>query len=90
MRVRVLIVEFHVPLCAEHFVFITGPLFALFLNFPCLEVNLMQTKFLNMSAELCSQLFRGCFPIPVQSSFENWQLKNRKLAKQQQIGVRST
>lgn len=41
MRVRVLIVEFHVPLCAEHFVFITGPLFALFLNFPCLEVNLM-------------------------------------------------
>lgn len=47
-------------------------------------------KFLNMSAELCSQLFCGCFPIPVQSSFENWQLKNRKLAKQQQIGVRST
>lgn len=56
MRVRVLIVEFHVPLCAEHFVFITGPLFALFLNFPCLEVNLMPNN------EVSQHVSRIVFP----------------------------
>lgn len=62
-------------------VFITGLLFALFLDFPCLEINLMPNDvFLNMSARMCSQLFRGHF------SFQQKDLGNLVL-KTEPLGI---
>lgn len=52
---------FYVPWCVKHFVMIIAFLFALFLSFPCLKINLTpNTVFFKMSTELCSQLFCGC------------------------------